>query len=520
MEQSNSEGQLLPGLEATSAAPVPAAASVPMRPRVKAVDRSQMTWHMLDVERLIELDHPARAIWDLVGRLKLEGFYAPIEAVEGGAGRTPWDPRLLISLWIYAYSRGISSAREIARRCTYEPAFQWLCGLGEINHHTLSDFRVDHDKSLRELFVQVLGVLSSEGLVSLERVMHDGTRIKACAGSDSFRREDRLREHLQKARKQVEAMGDPREEEPKRKRAAQERALRERQERLDQALKEVQKVRQAKRSQDKEHARASESDPQARIMKQSDGGYAPSYNVQLSTEASHRIIVGVDVSQNGSDFVHLLGAVEQVEANLGQKPAQVVVDGGFTSRENIMGTAAQGIDMIGSLPEANPSSAGQQRQRGVSEKFFPDKFVYDAQQNICRCPAGAVLTAKGREFCPGVVVHKYVAKAEVCEACQFRSVCCPGNRLHGRSVVRAVYAPEVLKFTEKMQTESAKAIYRQRGAVAEFPNAWIKDKLGLRQFRLRGLIKVRLEVMWAAITYNIQQWLRLSWRTKLQPARS
>ena len=296
MDQPNPAEQL-PGLEVAWAAPVAVVAKEATRPRVKAVDRSQMTWQMLDVERLIEPDHPARAIWDLVGRVKLEGFYAPIEAVEGGAGRTPWDPRLLISLWIYAYSRGISSAREIARRCTYEPAFQWLCGLGEINHHTVSDFRVDHDKSLRELFVQVLGVLSSEGLVSLERVMHDGTRIKACAGSDSFRREDRLKEHLEAARKQVEAMGDPREEEPKRKRAAQERALRERQERLDQALEEVQKVRQAKRSQDKEHARASESDPQARIMKQSDGGYAPSYNVQLSTEASHRIIVGAEVSQ-------------------------------------------------------------------------------------------------------------------------------------------------------------------------------------------------------------------------------
>lgn len=519
MEQPKSEGQL-PGLEATSIAPVPVAASVPVRPRVKAVDRSQMTWHMLDVERLIEPDHPARAIWDLVGRLKLEGFYAPIEAVEGGAGRTPWDPRLLISLWIYAYSRGISSAREVARRCTYEPAFQWLCGLGEINHHTLSDFRVDHDKSLRELFVQVLGVLSSEGLVSLERVMHDGTRIKACAGADSFRREERLKEHLEAARKQVEGMGDPRQEEPTRKRAAQERAVRERQQRLEQALEEVQKVRQAKRPQNKEQARASQSDPQARIMKQSDGGYAPSYNVQLSTESSHRVIVGTDVSQNGSDFVHLIGAMAQVEANMGQKPAQVVVDGGFTSRENIMAMAEQGIDLIGPLPEANPSSAGQQRQRGVSEKFFPDKFSYDAQQNIYRCPVGASLTAKGREFCPGVVFHKYVAKAEVCAVCQFRSECCPGNQHHGRSVVRAVHAPEVRKFAEKMETESAKAIYRHRGAVAEFPNAWIKDKLGLKQFRLRGLTKVRLEVLWAAVTYNIQQWIRLSWRRKLQLATS
>jgi transposase len=506
----------LPGLE--TLAQTAQSSALPgqgSRPRVKPVDRSQLTWQMLDVERLIEPEHPARAIWELVGRLDLQGFYAPIVAVEGSAGRTPWDPRLLVSLWIYAYSRGISSAREIARRCTHEPAFQWLSGLGEINHHTLSDFRVDHAASLRELFVQVLGVLSSEGLVSLERVMHDGTRIKANAGADSFRREERLKEHLEAARKQVEAMGDPREEEPKRKRAAQERALRERQQRLEEALKEVQKVRQTKRSQDKEQARASQSDPQARIMKQSDGGFAPSYNVQLSTEASNRIIVGADVSQSGSDFVHLIGAVAQVEGNLGKKPKQVVVDGGFTSRENIMGMAEQGVDMIGSLPAANPSSAGQQQQRGVSERFHLDKFSYDARQNTYRCPMGASLTPKGREFCPGVVWHKYVAKAEVCGACQFRAECCPGNQHHGRSVLRAVLSAAVRQFAEKMQTETAKAIYRQRGAVAEFPNAWIKDKIGLKQFRLRGLLKVKLEVLWAALTYNIQQWIRLSWRPAL-----
>jgi transposase len=510
----------LPGLEAGATAPVaPVSAVAPTRARVKPVDRSQLTWQMLDVERLIEPDHPARAIWELVGRVKLDGFYAPIEAVEGAAGRTPWDPRLLVSLWIYAYSRGISSAREIARRCTYEPAFQWLCGLGEINHHTLSDFRVDHDASLRELFVQVLGVLSSEGLVSLERVMHDGTRIKACAGSDSFRREQRLKEHLEAARKQVEAMGDPRQEEPARKRAARQRAVRERQQRLEQALEELKQIRQAKRS-DKEQARASQSDPQARVMKQSNGGYAPSYNVQLSTEASHKIIVGTGVSQSGSDFVHLIGAVAQVEANLGKKPAQVVVDGGFTSRENIIAMAEQGVDLMGCLPEANPSSARQQRQRGVSEKFDLDKFTYDAKQNIYRCPTGQSLKHKGREFAPGVVMHKYTAKIETCAACQFRSECCPGNHYHGRSVIRTEHSPVVRQFAEKMETEAAKSIYRQRGAVAEFPNAWIKDKLGLRQFRLRGLIKVSLEVLWAALTYNIQQWVRLSWRAKLVLAKN
>ena len=514
MNQSESGVEQLPGLETCAGAAAPTASAPPFRPRVKAVDRTQLSWQMLDVERLIEQDHPARAVWELVGRVKLDGFYAPIEAVEGIAGRAPWDPRLLVGLWIYSYSRGISSAREIARRCTYEPAFQWLCGLGEINHHTLSDFRVDHDASLRELFVEVLGVLSSEGLVSLERVMHDGTKIKASAGSDSFRREGRLKEHLEAARKQVEAMGDPRQEERAGKRSAQQRAARERQERLEQALKELEQIREARR-QEKDQARASQSDPQARVMKQSDGGYAPSYNVQLSTEASHRIIVGAQVSQSPTDTHQLIGAVAQVEQNLGAKPAQVVVDAGFTSRENILKMAEQGVDLIGSIGGANVSWTSQQRQRGVSEKFDLDKFSYDAKQNIYRCPEGQSLKHKGREFAPGVVIHKYTAKIETCAACRFRSQCCPGNHYHGRSVIRAERSPILQQFAEKMQTEAAKAIYRQRGAVAEFPNAWIKDKLGLKQFRLRGLVKVRLEVLWVTLTYNIQQWIRLSWRPAL-----
>jgi len=250
-------------------------------------------------------------------------------------------------------------------------------------------------------------------------------------------------------------------------------------------------------------------------MKQSNGGYAPSYNVQLSTESSHRVIVGAEVSQSGSDFVHLIGAVAQVEANLGKKPVQVVVDGGFTSGENIMTMTEQGVDLIGPVVEGNVSWAGQQRQRGVSEKFDLDKFSYDAKENIYRCPAGESLRHKGREFAPGAVIHKYTAKIETCAACQFRSQCCPGNHYHGRSVTRIERSPILQQFAEKMETEAAKAIYRQRGAVAEFPNAWLKDKMGLKQFRLRGLIKVRLEILWAALTYNIQQWIRLSWRTKL-----
>jgi len=196
----------LPGLEAPSnavACPAQKPAPVPAPARVKSIDRSQMLWRSVDVEQLIEEDHPARAIWELTGQLDLGGFYAPIAAVEGSAGRTPWDPRLLVSLWVYALSRGVSSAREVARRCEYEPGFQWLCGLEPINYHTLSDFRTQHGPALQELFVQVLGVLSAQKIVNLERVMHDGTKIQAQASRDSFHREPTLQAHLEAARQQV-----------------------------------------------------------------------------------------------------------------------------------------------------------------------------------------------------------------------------------------------------------------------------------------------------------------------------
>jgi len=512
----------LPGLDPGAASPPAANAPAPGRARVKPVDRSQLVWRSVDVERLIEEDHPARAIWALAGKLDMKPFGVSIAAVEGVAGRPPWDPQLLVSLWLYAYSRGVNSAREIARRCTYEPGFEWLCGMEPINYHTLSDFRVAHGPALQEMFVEVLGVLSGEGLVSLERVMHDGTKIKACASGDSFRREEKLRAHLEAARQQVEALSQSESEEPSRQEAAQQRAAREREQRVKQALKELEQIRRTKReAKEKESARASLSDPQARVMKQPDGGYAPSYNVQLSTEASHKIIVGVGVSQNGSDYGELVGGVERVEQNLQAKPEQLVADGGFTSRENILALEAQGIDFIGSIGEQQAKGASVLQRNGVAPEFSAQAFNYDAEADLYRCPAGQTLRRVGQdEGRPGVVQCQYRAEAAACQACPFKAQCCPKADKQGRTVTRSVEVPEVRQFREKMQPPQAQEIYRQRAPVAEFPNAWIKAKLGLRQFRLRGLVKVGLEALWACLTYNIQQWIRLCWRPALASSKN
>jgi hypothetical protein len=257
-------------------------------------------------------------------------------------------------------------------------------------------------------------------------------------------------------------------------------------------------------------ARASSSDPEARIMA-SKGGFAPSYNVQISTDAAAKIIVGVGVSQAAADAAELVPAIERIEAQLGQTPQQLVVDRGFTNQATIEAMAAESIDLIGALPDPVAQSEAGLRQRGVSRQFFPQAFRYDPVVDAYTCPAGQTLAYEGKEKKGTATRYRYRAKTSACQPCRFKAQCCPHNQ-KGRSIVRTEDSPVVAAFKAKMRTEAAQAIYKQRAGVAEFPNAWIKAKIGLRQFRLRGLAKVGLETLWACLTYNIQQWIRLVWR--------
>jgi hypothetical protein len=290
-------------------------------------------------------------------------------------------------------------------------------------------------------------------------------------------------------------------------------------ERLEEARRELEKVRAVKAdAASKEQARVSLTEPEARMMKQGDGGFAPSYNVQLSTEASNKCIVGVGVTQAGSDYTELAGAMDRVEQQAGQLPAQAVVDGGFTSRENIEVMAPKGVDLIGSLADRSAQTQAQMRRRGVDEAFYPPAFAYDEAKDEFRCPAGKTLRPDGYEKRRGVIQRQYRASWTDCSACPFRQRCCPDKNGKGRAIRRPEESAPVRAFIEKMQTEAARAVYRLRGVIAEFPNAWIKEKIGLRKFRVRGMAKALCETLWACLAYNIAQWIRLRWRVRVAAA--
>jgi len=295
-------------------------------------------------------------VWEFIGRLDLSPYQEDARAVEGKAGRPGWEPRLLVSLWVYGYSQGIGSARAIEELCQWEPAYQWLTGSRVINAHTLSDFRVKHPTALNGLFVQTLGLLSVDGLITLERVMQDGTKIRAKAAADSFRRQERVEQALKEAKAQVAAVEAMSEEEGSRRMAkARQRAARQRQERLEQALKEFDQLE--KEDKDKEQRRVSTSDPEARVMKQPGGGYAPSYNVQIDTDAKNGVVVAVGVIQAGNDFEQLEPGVDRVEDNLKETPKEVVTDGGYVSKNTIVAMKERAIEYI--APCVDEAGKGQ-----------------------------------------------------------------------------------------------------------------------------------------------------------------
>ena len=388
-----------------------------------------------------------------------------------------------------------------------------------INAHTLSDFRVKHDTALNGLFVQTLGLLSVDGLITLERVMQDGTKIRAKAAADSFRRQERVEQALKEAKAQVAAVEAMSEEEGSRRMAkARQRAARERQERLEQALQEFDQLE--KEDKDKEQRRVSTSDPEARVMKQPGGGYAPSYNVQIDTDANNGVVAAVGVVQAGNDFEQLEPGVDRVKDNLKETPKEVVTDGGYVSKDTIVAMKQRAIEYIAPCVDEAGKGQSSYDQRGVSAEYQSSQFVYDAQTNSYLCPQGKILSYEGKEQRHLQVSYRYRAQRLDCERCPMKSQCCAGNRVVGRSVHRSEELAEVAEFRQKMQSQRAREIYKTRAQVAETPNLWIKAKFGLRQFSVRGLAKVGMEALWACLTYNIRVWMRLCWRKAVvvQPA--
>jgi transposase len=449
-EEGRMTGELFADLTGEGA-PVQEPRTVREHARVIRPVRGQIELIPRDLESLLPEDHPARAIWETLERLDLARFYEHIKAVVDRPGHPASDPQVLLGLWLLGTVQGVGSARQLARLCTEHDAYRWMAGGVPINYHLLSDFRANHGEALDDLLTQIVASLIAVKAVTLERVAQDGMRVRASAGAASYRRADRLADCLKLARHQVETLAHQREHPDPggntRQRAARERAARERLARVEQAVKSLPALQETKDRQRKANSialrakvtepRASTTDPDARVMKMADGGFRPAFNVELATDATHGVIVGVRVVNEGTDAAQAPPMEEQVARRTGRHPTDYLVDGGFATREAITTLTQRGVTVYAPvrLPKSKPEE----------ERYQP----------------------------------------------RYRDTL------------------EVIAWRERMATDEAKAIYRERGATAEWVNAQFRVRHHVERLTVRGLAKVTTLMVLVAVAHNLLRWLTL-----------
>ena len=343
--------------------------------RTIGANREQMRIAMFDLEQMLPQEHQARAVWAYVERLDLSAFYDAIRSREGKAGRPAVDPRIYLALWIEAMLDGVGSSRKIAHLCQYHLAYQWICGGVSINYHSLSDFRNLAADLLKGLLKQSVERLVRAGVVQIKQVSQDGMKVRAAAGASSFRTRGKLE---QLARQQVETLAREIEDDggasDQREERARTDADRDRSERINRALEQMDDAETRKRSKNgkkKTEARTSTTDPEARVMKMPDGGYRPAFNVHIAADVESMVVLAVEVNNEGTDLHAMLPLAEQIEADYNVLPEEWLADGGCTSVENIDKMSKRGCKVIAPVRQrTNPDRKPSDPRPGDSEAIL------------------------------------------------------------------------------------------------------------------------------------------------------
>ena len=446
-----SEGTLfeLPPVEEGVSAP-------PTRPeeaRVLRPVRYQLQWLPRTLDEVLAEDHPARAIWGFLEKLDLSAFYGSIKATLDRLGRSTTDPQVLLAVWLLATVEGIGSARRLARLCQEHDAYRWLCGGVPINYHMLSDFRGAHPGALDELLTQIVASLTTAGAVTLERVAQDGMRVRASAGASSFRRQETLETHLEAARAQVERLAKEREHpDPgvnQRERAARERAARERVERVErveQALDYLPQAQAAKERQQQTQAIAKRAKVSAPRVSSTD----PEARVMKMPDGGFRPAYNVELATDQAQGI-IVGVT-------------VIKEG--TDAGQALPMEEQVVERTGRHPGAYLMDGGFATREDITALEERDVTVYAP-----------------------VKLPKSKPEEE-------------------RYQPRYGDSPQVVRWRQRMATEEAKAVYRQRGSTAEWANAQVSQH-GVSRFTVRGVAKVTSVMLLVAVGHNLLRWAAL-----------
>jgi transposase len=446
--------------------------------RLRQAQREQVELLAVDLDSVLPAEHQARLVWGYVERQDWSEHEKRVKARGSVAGRRAIDPRILFALWLYATLQGVGSGREIARLSQAHDAYRWICGAVGVNYHALNDFRAENAQWFDELLSDNVAALAAIGVITLRRVAHDGVRVRANAGAASFRRRERLGKQLKLARELVQTLKQQTQDDPggasRREQAARDSAAQRRERRIEAALARLPEIEEAKQRNrgKREDARASTTDDQASVMKMADGGYRPAYNVQFASDCASQMVVGVDVSTCGSDMAQLAPMVQQVQQRLGRAPEQWLVDGGYPAHEQLDAVAAQ-TEVYAPVPKPRPPKAKRDKDGGGSD----GGAIAPAGDGQGQTPQGAAAS----EFEP-----------------------------------RASDSAAVAKWRQRMASEAAQKIYKDRAATAECVHAQMRNH-GLQRMPMRGLVKARGTALLHALAHNLRRMMTLAPQLLAEP---
>ncbi len=428
----------------------PAPPTRPEEARVLRPVREQLQWLPRSLDEMLAEDHSARAIWGLLEQLDLSAFYGSIKATLDRPGRPTTDPQVLLAVWLLGTVEGVGSARKLARLCQEHDAYRWLCGGVPINYHMLSDFRVAHEGALDELLTQIVASLTAAGAVTLERVAQDGMRVRASAGASSFRRRETLEKHLEEARGQVARLAKEREHpDPgvtRREQGARERAARERAERVEQALELLPQAQAAKERQERTLA----TPKKARVTQPRVSTTDPQARVMKMPDGGFRPAYNVELATDRANGVIVGVTVIREGTDAGQA---------LPMEEQVLKRTGQ----------------------------HPQDYLMDG----------------------GFATREDITALEERDVTVYSPVRLPRNKPEEeRYQPRYGDTPQVVRWRQRMATEEAKAVYRQRGSTAEWANAQVSQH-GVSRFTVRGLAKVTSVMLLVAVGHNLLRWATL-----------
>lgn len=423
--------------------------------------------------------------------------------------------------------------------CGHNIDYIWLVEGRTINYSTICKFRTRFRQPLKDLFRQVVKLAAAMGLVKLVEVAFDGTRVKANAS----RSRTWTAERLEAALKELEMLFDEATAETERTDAAQASdagdaevslppelaTAKARQEKLKELLAKVQTADATRRKSgidpQKNPAQLPKADTESKLMPNKEGGNAPNYTPLAATDTTQGFIVDCDVTADPREDGQTLATVDRIQENFGPTLERFLADAGHGTGENLAGMEQRQVEFYtpveSSLPgEGNPAKRDDPRQpvaetdwaklpRNDHKRLAKSCFVYDAEKDQYYCPMGQVLNYEEtkRDRRSGVIVERRVYRCESCKDCPLAKVCRDPKAKRGRSITPDQYDPLRERMHQRMKSPEGQATYARRLHGAETPFAHIKSAMGVRQFLLRGLEKVRIEWMWVCTAYNLKKLL-------------